>query len=249
MRIFALLSLLLFFLTSTHLYAEDVSLSTDDALMLSAEYYEGAIKSAGVLMLHQCNSDRTMYKELGKKLSETGMHALALDFRLYGQSSTNELSINKFREKESDPKKRQELLEPHFSKWDDDILLAYDYLRKRMNSNEPIGVIGASCGGWNAISVAENRDVKSLVFLSSPMDEKSIDRYFNLENLSAMVIASQNDTYSYSPAIKIFENSKNNKNQIKLYKGKMHGYPLFKHDKYLANSIVDWFESSLSINK
>lgn len=37
--------------------------------------------------------------------------------------------------------------------WGGDVLAAYDYLRARMGTGRPIGVIGASCGGAQAVQL------------------------------------------------------------------------------------------------
>src|SRR4029453_4209769 len=64
-----------------------VDLTAPDGAMLKATYYAAAAPGPAVLLLHMCNTDRSSWEPVGRQLSAAGIHALALDYRGYGESS------------------------------------------------------------------------------------------------------------------------------------------------------------------
>ena len=62
--------------------AKPVDLTTKDGFAIKADYFASNDKTdKAVLMLHQCNYNRSMYNEIGKSLAKKGINALSLDFR------------------------------------------------------------------------------------------------------------------------------------------------------------------------
>src|SRR3954453_3295710 len=63
-----------------------VDVTAPDGAMLKATYYAAAGPGPGVLLLHMCNTTRQAWDPVGRQLSAAGIHALAPDYRGYGDS-------------------------------------------------------------------------------------------------------------------------------------------------------------------
>jgi dienelactone hydrolase len=230
------------FLASTTVLAESISIKAKDGFSLSAEYLKPKTSSKrGVLMLHQCNADKSMYSALAEKAAAKGFHTLALDFRGYGKSVDETYSMDKMEAKAGN---RDELVamvrKMRAEHWPSDVELAYQTLVDKVGSQN-IAFIGASCGGGQAIILAEKQPPTSLSFFSSGMGEKGIERFVKLSDIPALFIAAQGDEFTFNSAKKAFEKAKSLKSKIQLYKGDGHGLPLFNQDPHLAGTMVDWF--------
>src|SRR5215212_2863749 len=67
--------------------ARVVDITAPDGATLKATYYGAAGPGPGVLLLHMCNTTRQSWDPVGRQLSAAGIHALALDYRGYGDSA------------------------------------------------------------------------------------------------------------------------------------------------------------------
>ncbi len=200
--------------------------------------------SEGVLMLHQCNADRSMYQGLAKSLAAKGISSMSLDFRGYGDSVVDGNSIAAIRKKATSrqdfaDRMKQAGIGMHRV---DDVEIAYQYLIGKLGDNAEVSLIGASCGGAQAINLAEKHHVNSFVFFSSGMNKEYIKKFNELSDIPALIIAAQEDEYTYKSSKHIFEAAKSNQSRLVLYKGSGHGRPLFKQDPNLENTMVNWFE-------
>ena len=63
-----------------------VDVTAPDGAALKATYYAAAGPGPAVLLLHMCNTTRQSWDPVGRGLSAAGIHALALDYRGYGDS-------------------------------------------------------------------------------------------------------------------------------------------------------------------
>ena len=79
-----------------------VDLAAPDGAMLKATYYAANAPGPAVLLLHMCNTDRSSWDPVGRQFSAAGIHALALDYRGYGESSGERFT-------ELPPQQRQKL--------------------------------------------------------------------------------------------------------------------------------------------
>ena len=251
LRIIASLSVasLLFSLNS---FAVDLSLTTSDKFSLKAGYYQANSKAANksnraVLMLHQCNYNRTMYNKIGKELAQRGIHALSLDFRGFGESINNEFNVTTFGKlPQAERRKAWSKLSSH---WPTDVQLAFDYLKDKMGKDGKVGIIGASCGGSQAITLAEKETISAISFFSSSQSDKNIIRYGKtLVEKPTLIIASEDDGRTFTSAKLLFTAAKHPNSKMISYKGSMHGYPLLDSDKQLAQTIVAWFDNNLKTN-
>ncbi len=225
--------------------ANKLTLTTDKGFELKGSYYQSIRKSdRGVLLLHQCNYNRTMYNDIGQQLSDKGIHALSLDFRGFGDSVNDEFSVEKIN---ALPREEQRAAWSKMSKsWPNDVQQAYDHLKSKMSDKAIIGVVGASCGGSQAITLAEKNPISVIGFFSSGQRDENITRYTKtLADKPTLIIASEKDTGTYESAQKLFTASTNKNSKFIAYKGSAHGYPLLDSDTKLASYMVSWLDSQL----
>jgi len=246
MKLFlGLLSAALFSFSLTS-HANDLTLTTDKGFDLKASYYQSNKTSdRAVLLLHQCNYNRSMYNDIGQQLSEQGIHALSLDFRGFGESTNDEFNVEKVQALPRE--ERRNAWQKMSSHWPNDVQLAYNYLISKLSDQGVVGVLGASCGGSQAITVAEKNPIKVIGFFSSAQRAENIARYKKiLADQPTLIIASEEDRGTYESAQKLFKTTINENSKFISYKGSDHGYPLLNKDKLLAGYIVGWLESQLS---
>lgn len=246
MKLFlTLLSATLLTLTLTS-HAEELTLTTDKGFELKASYYQGNKTSErAVLLLHQCNYNRSMYNEIGQQLSAQGIHALSLDFRGFGESVNDEFSVEKVQAlPREERRKAWRAMSAH---WPSDVKLAYQHLTGQISSKGVVGVVGASCGGSQAITLAESNPVNVIGFFSSGQRDENIARYKKImADKPTLIIAAEEDRGTYESAQKLFKTTTNGNSKFIAYKGDEHGYPLLDRDKQLASYIVGWLDNQLS---
>ena len=225
--------------------ANELTLTTNKGFELAASYYQSNKTSdRAVLLLHQCNYNRTMYNDIGQQLSDKGIHALSLDFRGYGDSAKGKFTPETF-EALSD-EETNTAWKAMVSYWPSDVQLAYNYLKTKLSGKGKIAVVGASCGGSQAITLAEKNPISAIGFFSSGQGEKNIVRYKDtLADKPTLIIASEKDTTTYESAQKLFTTSTNKRSKFIAYKGTEHGYPLLASDTMLGSYIVSWLDNQL----
>jgi len=238
-----LVSLIMFFcivlVGPARAIVEDVAIPRDDGLVLMGTIFSPNSPGPGILLLHQCNSDRTSYHRLAQELMAAGFHVLTFDFRGFGESTD---------EANKDFGTRNETLWPQFA---GDVAAAFDFLMEQSGVDaQNIGLLGASCGGTQAVFLAErNTSVKTVVFLSSSLPWMTDgDRAEFVSNTLAplLCIVSEDDTSTAERTREIFAGSKHPESELIMYKGRAHGTPLFEHDAGLQGRIVQWFEAHLT---
>lgn len=215
-----------------------VEFAAPDGLMLQGSYWAAAGPGPAVLLLHQCNADRDSWAPLARALSAAGVHVLAFDFRGFG-GSRSEL-VGEFAEQSKE-------LWPAFP---DDVDRAVAFLRG-MPDVDPsrLGVMGASCGGSQALLLAlRDPGVKALGFLSSSLprlDNVDVAQFEANRSLPLLAVAAEKDEGTYERMRELFAKSADPRTKLVLYKGELHGVPLFEHDAGLVPSIVAWFTAAL----
>ena len=226
-------------------YASDLTLTTEKGFQLKASYYQSNKPSdRAVLLLHQCNYNRTMYNDIGQQLSDQGIHALSIDFRGFGESTNDEFNVDKIQKLPRE--ERQQAWQEMSKHWPSDVQLAYNHLTSKMSDKGIVGVVGASCGGSQAITLAENNPISIIGFFSSGQRDENIARYKKtLAAKPTLIIASEEDRGTYESAQKLFKVTSNANSKFIAYKGAAHGYPLLDTDTQLASYMVSWLNSQL----
>lgn len=186
-----------------------------------------------------------MYNAIGKQLAAQGIHALSLDFHGFGESKTDEFNIDKVQVLPRE--QRRKAWKIMSADWPSDVQLAYDHLKNKISEQGIVGVIGASCGGGQAITLAENNPIKVISFFSSSQREANIARYKKvLADKPTLIIAAEEDGGTYTSAQTLFSTTKNKHSQFLAYIGGEHGYPLLDSDPKLATTIANWFDNQLN---
>jgi dienelactone hydrolase len=222
---------------SAELTDVDVDIVAPDGFTLRATYWEAAAPGPGVLLLHQCNRDRRAWDALARALADAGVHVLAPDFRGFGDSVGEGVS---FRE-------QGEALWPLY---EGDVDRAMSFLTSLPDVDAAhIGVVGASCGGSQALLLSSrNESVKSLVFLSSSLPwigDEDIAVFERTRSLPLLGIAADGDEQALLRTRRLFDSSPHERSRLVVYKGDRHGVPLFDQDPALVEAIVDFLVRTL----
>lgn len=214
---------------------EVVALEAPDGVMLKASYFPGSKPGPGILLLHQCNSDRSAWTSLAAKAAASGFHVLALDYRGFGESEGARFT------------NVQEQGPVIADKWPGDIDAAFDWLVARPGvDRQRIGAAGASCGVNQSAQLARRHpEVKTVVLLSGGINPDAREYIARSSWLPVLAAASLDDGnavqqmrwltgWSKSPASKFME-----------FKAAGHGTDMFAVEKGLEPAILDWFETHL----
>ncbi|MGE3842849.1 MAG: alpha/beta hydrolase [Vicinamibacterales bacterium] len=204
--------------------------------VLKATYYSPGKPGPAVLLLHMCNSDRRAWAGLGAKLAARGIHALALDYRGYGESGGK---------RSEDPLEAQA---DRTALWPKDIDAAVGVLTEQAGVNrEQIGVGGASCSVDQAIQLARRLpQVKTLVLLAGATDrdgEAFLDSnpWLPVFGAAAADDPGAVDEMQWLVGFSAFPGSR----AVEYPRGG-HGTDLFAAQADLEPAIVDWFDQHLA---
>jgi dienelactone hydrolase len=214
----------------------DADLSAPDGLKLKVTYYSAGKPGPGVLLMHQCNRDRTTWAPLATQLSLAGINVLTLDYRGFGESGGDPIN--------SQTPEQQAATQ---QKWPGDIDVAFQYLLAQPGVDKAhIGAGGASCGVNNSIQLAlRHPEVKTLVLLSGSTDDAGRIYLQKSAGLPLFVSASADDgnTLEYMRWLMAF--SLDPRNKLVPYQAAGHGTEMFKVEKGLEPMILEWFQVTL----
>ncbi len=227
---------------SAEAQVENISIPVADGLVLAADYHPGPPDGPAVLLLHQCNRDRRMWQPLREELLTRGFSVMTVDFRGYGDSRTDEFDVEDSWDRNP----------PYFRS---DIGFAYTRFQELTAGATHSVVIGASCGGGIATHLAANHtEIDALALFSPSLRELWLPtedwaRLADRSDLPILGVASEEDTNSWNAVQRVFTTSGASDSQLALYKGRIHGEPLFEHDPALAAYIADWVVRALKGSK
>jgi dienelactone hydrolase len=212
------------------------SISAPDGTKLAATYYSGEKPGPGVLLLHQCNKNRSSWNTLAEKLARAGFHVLTMDYRGYGESGGKrhlDLTDNDRVRLTTDV-------------WPGDVDAAFAYLRGQPGVREVYGAGGASCGVNQSIQLSKRHpEVKSLVLLSGNADKASRQHLSSKSSPPLMIAAADDDEGVVEVMEWIDASSGNPANRFVEYKTGGHGTELFAPHPELQAEIVAWYEATL----
>lgn len=215
-----------------------VDILAPDGFTLRGTYWGADGRAPGVLMLHQCNRDRSSWDLAASSLADAGFHVLALDFRGFGESLGE--GVGSF----------QDHAEELWPKWDGDVDRALDFLKSMPGvEGDRLGAIGASCGGSQVLLAALRfDDVKAIALLSSSLpwlSREDITSFHQNRSIPVLAIASEDDGKTTERSRDVFTASTNPASRLLLYKGDAHGVPLFDVDPSLPQTIARFFADNL----
>lgn len=212
---------------------------------LSATLYKGDPKAAGVLMLHDCSHDSASYEDLGNLFAHEGINALALDARGFGKSASEIFSQKKIKKEAKGVNDYQNSLLLLQSYWDKDVLLAYEFLQKKLVKGQRIAVIASGCAVNQGVAIAEQYRVNSFVFISPLMDYMEKERYKNLIDIPTFFVSAIHHTDSYHTASELFLWNGDYRSAVLTYKGNRSGDSLHKGKEHLSSGMAKWVEKNL----
>jgi dienelactone hydrolase len=211
-------------------------LSAPDGLKLKASYYSPGKPGPGVLLLHQCNRDRTVWNDLAAQLAASGIHVLTFDYRGYGESQGERFVAL--------PPQQRTAMAEH---WPADIDTAFQYLLSQPGVDKTrIGVGGASCGVDNAVQTARRHpEVKALVLLSGTTDEAG-RAFMEASGTLPVFISASDDDHDLLPYMTWLASFLHDeRSELIACKGAGHGADMFKVEKSLPAKIVGFFDTTL----
>jgi alpha-beta hydrolase superfamily lysophospholipase len=201
-----------------------------DGIKLKATYYSPGKPGPGMLLFHQCNMDRKCWSSFARALSENGVHALAFDFRGYGESPS---------------------AGGMWSNLEGDMDSAFSKLIKLPGVNGKIAAGGASCGVGRAVDLAiRTGKIKALMLLTGPVTDDGLKYLKENKKLAIFSAASDKDDAAIKYLKPLVDNSTNPMSKMIILKNGPtgdagHGVPLFKADSSLMKSAVDFIMNAL----
>ena len=218
----------------------DVEIAAPDGVRLKATYFAAARPGPAVLLLHMCNTDRRSWEPLGPQLAAAGLHALALDYRGYGESGGERF--------EDDARKQQAVVA---GKWPGDVDAALAWLGAQPGvDGSRLGAAGGSCGVNQAIQVARRHpDVaRALVLLAGGTNGAGVQFLRKNAWLPLFTAAAADDQYGadFVPLMRwLAELTGNPRNRFLGFPDGRHGTEIFGPHPELPRQIVEWWVDTL----
>jgi len=218
--------------------SRDLDIRASDGVLLKGTLYSAGREGPGMLLLHQCNGDRTGWAALAEALTRKGINVLTFDYRGYGESGGKPAATLSEEEGRAAS-----------AKWPDDVDAALAALLAQPGVDRArIGAGGASCGVHQSIQLARRSGaIKALVLLSG--GSKAFDEGRNFLGASPSLpifgAASAEDGDAVGIMRRIVRLSTNRSSTLKTYNHAGHGVPMFDKEKSLLPAIADWLESVL----
>ena len=216
--------------------AENISISLGDDTMIYGDLVNTEGGSNSALLLHQCNRDSQMWEPLVDELVDHDFSVMTVDMRGYGKSASGKFDIERHSYNE---------VTRHF-RTDIDHINAF-WLRETPDSGKRV-VVGASCGGGQATKIATTSgDIAAMVLFSPSLREHWVDgahveTLAEKKDLPILGIVSEGDENSFIAVQSVFARNDSPQSQTMIYKGDLHGEPLFGHDPSLAKYMADWID-------
>ncbi len=214
-----------------------VTLKAADGTKLAASYYAGEKPGPGILLLHQCNQDRSSWNGLAERLANEGFHVLTFDYRGFGESAGARFA---------------ELSQPEASRMLDEVFprdvdVAYDWLRAQPGVQGVLGAGGASCGVNQSIQLSRRHpEVKTLVLLSGSTRTDGRQYLHGRSDLPLFLAAADDDDGAFELIEWIDASSACQGNRLVEYKTGGHGADLFEAHPELPGEIVAWYAATIS---
>jgi dienelactone hydrolase len=218
----------------------------DEDFLLHADYYAGDKKSGGVIVLHDCKSDRSRYSKMAKGLFQQGLHTLALDLRGYGGSVSPKYSRDIIKQNATDIVGYHSEMALLTTYWQDDLIAAYQFLRSKVDSNQGIAIVTNGCSAAYGIALADKILLNAIVMNTPQIAYADKERYKNLIDIPSYFITSSHHSDSYQAAQELFSWNGSIKSKMQIFKGDRYNYHLIGRQKSLINDIAYWVDLNVS---
>lgn len=218
----------------------------DEEFLLKADYYSGEKRSAGVIVLHDCKSDRSRYRLIANGLFKQGLHTLALDLRGYGDSVSPAFSRDIIKQNAVDIVGYQSEMALLTTYWQDDLMAAYQFLRGKVDKSQGISIVTSGCSAAYGVALAEKILLKSIVMITPAMTYADKERYKNLIDIPSYFITSSHHADSYKTAQELFSWNGSKRTKMQVFKGERYNYQLIARKNPLINDIAHWIHLNAS---
>ncbi len=232
----ALAALLLFGASADAAVSRPVTLRSDDGVALAATFYEAPRQPApAVILLHMQTRSRDDWQAFAHRLADSGIHALAIDFRGHGGSAAGPAGNDG---------------QPNLSRLVLDVQAARSYLAGRPEAvrGSSIGILGASIGANVAIlHAAGDASIRSLALLSPGLDYRSLRTEAALRKYGtrpALLVAGGDDPYALR-SVRELAKAGEGLREVKTLGPAGHGTVMLSRDPDLERALVDWFQRTL----
>ena len=224
--------------TPTTAQSTDIDLKASDGVTLKATYTSPGRPGPAMLLIHQCNMDRSSWTDISKELVDAGIHVLTMDLRGFGDSGGEGMSggFPKLLQKSSG-----------------DLDMAYAYLVSQTGVDSArVGVGGASCGAMLTSDLATRQSgITTLMLLSGPPGEDATAHIMAIPGLAVFGAAAEDDSVIAGVAATIkdaVDGSKNPHSMAKVFPGTEHGLPMFDKNPGFEPELVSWLKTQLLSN-
>jgi dienelactone hydrolase len=223
----------------------DVDLAASDGTHLKATFYAANANgkpAPAVMLLHMCNTDRKSWTPVAEQLAATGISALTIDNRGFGESGGP-------RWQDASPEVRQQIGE----KWPGDFDTAFAWLLSQNGvTKNGIGAGGGSCGVNNVVKLASRHaEIRSLVLLAGGIETSGVNYLRQNAWIPLFTAAAADDEYS-SDAPELMqwtaEVTGNPRNKFVGFKDGRHGTEIFGPHPELPKQIVAFYVDTLEKN-
>ncbi len=231
--------------TETLVQTVKIKARSDHEFLLTADYYLGAKRSGGVIVLHDCKSDRRHYKKVASGLAKQGLHTLLVDFRGYGESVAEGFSREQIKKNALNIVSYQSEMALITTYWQDDLLAAYQFLRSKLAANKGISIVASGCSGAFAVALAEKILLNSMVLITPKMAYSDKERYKNLIDIPSYFISSSHHQGSYQTARELFAWNGEQQSKMQTFKGDSYAYQLISRRKHLIEDVAHWIIPTL----
>lgn len=216
--------------------AAKVTIQAPDGVELAATHFPAAKPGPGVVLLHMCNSDRSAWNGLGEKLAAAGIHAVALDYRGYGESGGV---------RHQDPAEQQRNIDAN---WPGDVDAGLAFLAAQDGVDATrIGAAGGSCGVNQAVHLARRHPdrVRTLALLAGNANRAGEEFLAANGWMPLFAAGARDDGHADETMAWLLGFSGNPDNVLLRYDTGGHGTELFAVHADLEPAIVAWFERFL----
>ena len=215
----------------------DVDLEASDGTKLKATYMSPGEPGPAMLLIHQCNMDRSSWSIIAPQLVEAGVHVLTMDLRGLGES-------------EGQGMRGEGGFASFMQNSTTDVDMAYAYLVGQEGvDGMRVAVGGASCGAMLTADLASRQSgIKALMLLSGPPSDGAIAHMAATSELAVFASATHDDPITKGVGARLqgaVDGSEHPNSTARIYAGTEHGLPMFEKNADLHPALVAWLKTEL----
>ena len=218
---------------------KDVDIAAPDGVKLRATFFASEKSGPAVLLLHMCNTTRKSWEPVAKQLAQSGISALTVDNRGFGESGGPRYDI-------AVPDTARAIQQRRRADFD----AVLQYLASQPGvDKERLAVGGGSCGVDNAVKVAEHHPtIKAMVLLAGNTDPEGDSFIFKRADIPIFTAGADDD--EYNPAtVQMMEwyaqLSGNPRSRSVSFRDGRHGTEIFGPHPELVTQITAFFVDTL----